>query len=121
MIPFSTDAPLYYKPYMSVAMIVMNVLLFILFCNNSEQSRMVLVDDQGQEISIEEIQPELEKAAAAGDNEATQLLNEINAMASNRSMREKLSIEFGRFLPWQWLTNHFMHANWEQMKFYDKC
>ncbi|MFM7128789.1 MAG: rhomboid family intramembrane serine protease, partial [bacterium] len=115
MIPFSTDAPLYHKPYMTVAMIILNIVLFILFCNHAESGRVMLVDDQGREISIREIRPELEKAAAAGDRESAELLKEIDEMQSSRSMQEKLSVEFGRVLPWQWLTNNFMHANWEHL------
>lgn len=115
MIPFSTDAPLYYKPYMTVAMIIVNVILFVLFCNGAESSRMVLVDNEGREIPVEAIRPELEKAAAAGDRESAEILSELDEMKSSRSMQEKLSVEFGRVLPWQWLTNNFMHANWEHL------
>ena len=115
MIPFSTDAPLYHKPYMTVAMIIVNVILFVLFCNGRESGQMVLVDNQGREIPVEAIRPELEKAAAAGDRESAEILSELDEMKSNRSMQEKLSVEFGRVLPWQWLTNNFMHANWEHL------
>ena len=112
MIPFSTDAPLYHKPYTTVAMIIVNVILFVLFCNGAESGQMVLVDNQGREIPVEAIRPELEKAAAAGDRESAEILSELDDMKSSRSMQEKLSVEFGRVLPWQWLTNNFMHANW---------
>lgn len=115
MIPFSTDAPLYHKPYMTVAMIIVNVILFVLFCNGAESGQMVLVDNQGREIPVEAIRPELEKAAAAGDRESAEILSELDDMKSSRSMQEKLSVEFGRVLPWQWLTNNFMHANWEHL------
>lgn len=115
MIPFSTDAPLYHKPYMTVAMIIVNVILFVLFCNGVESGQMVLVDNQGREIPVEAIRPELEKAAAAGDRESAEILSELDDMKSSRSMQEKLSVEFGRVLPWQWLTNNFMHANWEHL------
>lgn len=39
-------------------------------------------------------------------------LESLEVLEETSTWVERLSLEFGAFKPWQWLTNNFMHADW---------
>lgn len=112
MIPFSTDAPLYHKPVVTCILIAINIVMFFLFCHNAERSQgqFVLVDDQGNHLSLEE----LKKSNPAEAAQLEELIKQ-ETVSTGPSSFETLSVEFGKVRPWQWLTTNFMHADLEHL------
>jgi membrane associated rhomboid family serine protease len=114
MIPISTDAPIYHYPIATVTMIVVNVLFFLAFCRNTDDEVPHFYDENGQEIPSREVEREMERLAAESEEKARQYLEGLD-FDWGWSPYAMLSLEFGKVRPWQWLTNNFMHANWEHL------
>lgn len=114
MIPISTDAPIYHYPIATVTMIVVNVLFFLAFCRNADDEVPHFYDENGQEIPLLDVEREMERLAAESDEKARQYLEGLD-FDWGWSPYAMLSLEFGKVRPWQWLTNNFMHANWEHL------
>lgn len=110
MIPISTDAPIYHYPIATVGMIVVNVLAFVLFCSNPETGEVLRAPDGRVFRNPFELQKALEEFE---DPEEAMLFQEsLQIDTSGDSWMQTLSVEFGTFKPWQWLTNNFMHMSW---------
>ena len=110
MIPISTDAPIYHMPIATVSTIVLNVLCFLAFCLNIDSEVDVqLVTPDGRVIATEE-QLIDEMSRFQNEEEADKFLESLTPRRS--SWVHALSVEFGKFKPWQWVTNNFMHAGW---------
>jgi membrane associated rhomboid family serine protease len=114
MIPISTDAPIYHYPIATVTMIVVNVLFFLAFCRNADNEVPHFYDENGREIPLLEIEREMERLSAESEEQASQYLESLD-VDWGWSPYALLSLEFGKVRPWQWLTNNFMHANWEHL------
>lgn len=109
MIPISTDAPIYHLPIATVTTIVLNVLCFIAFCLNGA-GELTLVTPEGRRIATEEqLMTELQQFQT--EEEANQFIDSLTTESSGGWVHT-LSVEFGSFKPWQWVTNNFMHAGW---------
>lgn len=108
MIPISTDAPIYHYPIATVSAIVLNVLFFLAFCLNNNPEDAVLVTPDGRRIvSEDQLMQELSNKT---DEEADEFLESLSV--DHGGWVQFLSVEFGKFKPWQWVTNNFMHAGW---------
>jgi membrane associated rhomboid family serine protease len=114
MIPINTDAPIYHYPIATVTMIVVNVLFFLAFCLHSDIDYARFYDEDGQEIPSWKVEREFERIARTSKEEAYQYLESLE-VDWGMSPQAMLSLEFGKIRPWQWLTNNFMHANWEHL------
>ena len=111
MIPTSTDAPIYHWPIATVAAIVLNVIFFIAFCQNIDSEQVNLVTPDGRVIASEEqLIDELNRFRTEEEAEAF-----LESLSTRGGWGHCLSLEFGSFKPWQWITNNFMHANWEHL------
>ncbi len=108
MIPISTDAPIYHMPIATVTFIAVNILCFIAFCMNAGSTTKLVTPDGRVLTSEEELFHEVSKLKT--DEEVDKFFESLSEVES--SWRETLSVEFGTFKPWQWLTNNFMHADW---------
>lgn len=109
MIPISTDAPIYHLPIATVTTIVLNVICFLAFCLNSESAEVALVTPDGRSIvSEEQLITELSKFET--EEEAERFIESLTPR--HTGWVPALSVEFGTFKPWQWVTNNFMHAGW---------
>jgi membrane associated rhomboid family serine protease len=109
MIPISTDAPIYHYPIATVLTMVLNVMCFIAFCTSTEPSAVTLVSPQGNEFRTEE-ELTTELTRFRGDEEASkQFLETLTVRRTGGGWREQLSVQFGTFKPWQWLTHNYMH------------
>ncbi len=115
MIPISTDAPIYHYPIATVGLIVLNTILFIAFCREPETSfereKIRYTTDDGREIKPDELANELRQLATDQDR-ARLVASKHYDLDEDRTWRQFLSVEFGSILPWQWLTNNYMHAGW---------
>jgi membrane associated rhomboid family serine protease len=112
MIPISTDAPLYHKPIATCLLIAVNLVMFLAFYRHQAPARgpYVLVDDQGNQVTLEQ----LKAADPEGAAELEEILKHQSGKAGRTAMNT-LSVEFGKVRPWQWLTTNFMHANFEHL------
>lgn len=112
MIPISTDAPIYHWPIATVAAIVLNLICFMAFCQNIDSEQVTLVTPDGRVIvSEDQLIGELNRFKT--EEEAEAFLESLSPRSTGWG--RCLSLEFGSFKPWQWLTNNFMHANWEHL------
>lgn len=113
-IPFSTDAPLYHWPIVTISMIVINTLVFFAYPLQSEYDysdidtdQFVALIEQLHEqgvISDEEYEEALEELAAEQPDEI-----EVESAPANG---DPFTLQYGRGLrPWQWITGHFLHAD----------
>ncbi|MFO0943221.1 MAG: rhomboid family intramembrane serine protease [Pirellulales bacterium] len=108
MIPVSTDAPIYHWPVATVVTIVINLIFFLLFCLNADSDVVSVTTPDGRVLTIDQLEIELEQFET---EEAVEKF--VKSLRPNRTgLRNALSLEFGTFKPWQWLTNNFMHAGW---------
>lgn len=106
MIPISTDAPIYHYPIATVSMIVVNVILFFAFC--LEPAKPELVGPDGKIYNELNLARELESFES--DQQIDAFLETLRPTFTN-TWKGALSLEFGSFLPWQWLTCNFMHED----------
>ena len=135
LIPYNTDAPLYYPPIATVATIVLNVLLFVPvflhedpYAMDQEGYDAESVDwDQGESGMDEEAVPLVDENGQPIDEaqrqEFLKTLKELQAKAEQQraesggrtsggtTIWRLLTLEFGKFRPWQWLTANYMHAD----------
>jgi membrane associated rhomboid family serine protease len=111
MIPISTDAPIYHYPIATVSMIVINVIAFVVFCANANMSEVALKAPDGREFHNPfELQRALEEFEDRAD--AKEFADSLEIISASEPWMKTLSVEFGTFKPWQWLTNNFMHMGW---------
>jgi membrane associated rhomboid family serine protease len=112
LIPYNTDAPLYHFPIATIATIVINVLMFLTFCQDLDQATFhEFQTPTGERISIEEVGQRLEEnpeGRADFDD-----LKEYVPIIEDGGFGRHLMLSFGAgYRPWQWITNMFMHADW---------
>lgn len=141
LIPYNTDAPLYYPPIATVGTIIVNVLLFIPVFFHEDPYGMY------EEYGVEEVDWNEEGGEGFNPDDAEPAsdmsdMEDVNAsMLTQRSFRSfrqlqklaeqlpdeeqpadsgkrsgppiwrLLTLEFGKFRPWQWLTANYMHAD----------
>lgn len=111
LIPFSTDAPLYHYPISTVAIIVINIVLyFSLPPDTITDLDFQLEDPDGRVFNVEEVDKEADRLLnEQGDVQA--FLDSLSPVKKD-SARDLLTLQFGRgWRPWQWLTAMFMHAD----------
>lgn len=106
MIPISTDAPIYHYPIATVSMIVLNVILFFAVCR--EDATPELVGPDGA--IYDELNLDRELLKYDSDEQIDAFLKTLQPTFTN-TWKGALSLEFGSFLPWQWLTCNFMHED----------
>ncbi len=107
MIPISTDAPIYHWPVATVVTIVLNVICFLLFCLHEDRELLTVTPD-GRVLTWEQMQEELDNFES--EEELTKFIRGCKPTSSG--WVQALSVEFGSFKPWQWVTNNFMHSGW---------
>jgi len=112
LIPYSTDAPIYHYPIATIAMIVINVIVFLAFCQNLDGKAITeFKTPTGERISLEEL------AKRIGGKDISELdpaeLKKYSPVVEEKSFGSHLMLSFGQgYRPWQWVTNMFMHAGW---------
>lgn len=111
MIPINTDAPIYHYPIATITIIVVNVLFFLAFCTQPDLEYVRFLDENGNEVSEEEVELELQRLGAESEEKAREYMEKLE-LDFGWSPMMLLSLEFGKVRPWQWLTNNFMHADW---------
>jgi membrane associated rhomboid family serine protease len=112
MLPFSTDAPIYHYPVVTISMIVVNVVCFVAFCLNADSASLKFYDNQGNPVSEDEVEREYTLRQSRNSAEAEAYLNSLEIREDESGVYNWLSLQFGHIRPWQWLTNNFMHAGW---------
>lgn len=110
MIPVSTDAPIYHWPIATVCTIVLNVICFLLFCLNPSEVELSFVAPDGRVLDDRQVEIELEKLE--DDEQKEKFIDSLALKPVGGGWVHTLSIEFGSFKPWQWVTNNFMHGGW---------
>lgn len=112
LIPYSTDAPIYYYPITTVSLIVINVLCFFAFCLGPvEDVAFTLVDPSGQVFERAEAERKARELVLEGKDPEVFLESLEIVLAESQDWREQLILQFGQgYRPWQWITNMFMHA-----------
>ena len=93
-------------------MIVVNVVCFVAFCLNSESDDVEFFDDQGNPVSVEEVELEYTRRMKSNPDDAGGYLESLDVRENESGAIYWLSLQFGHIRPWQWLTNNFMHADW---------
>lgn len=137
LIPYNTDAPLYHAPIATVATIVLNILLFVpVFMHDDPYAmQQQAFRDETLELESDEFDVDLDDLPTVDENgqpidEATrqELLKELQAIQKSSSASSDgpkaassqqsittvwrlMTLEFGKFRPWQWLTANYMHAD----------
>lgn len=128
IIPYNTDAPLYYPPIATVATIVLNVLLFVPvflhedpYATDMEGIDAESVEDP--ELTEEDIPRVDENGQPINEAQRQALLQQLKLLqAQNKEQRGKgllggttiwrlMTLEYGKFRPWQWLTANYMHGD----------
>ncbi len=113
-IPYSTDAPLYHLPIVTVTMIVINTLVFFTYPLQSEFEITDIDTDQ-----LTAIVEQLHDEGVISDEEYEEAMADLNGTTSSEVEVESapadgdlLTLQYGRGLrPWQWITGHFLHAD----------
>jgi membrane associated rhomboid family serine protease len=132
LIPYNTDAPLYYPPFATVGTIIVNVLLFIPIFMQEDPYAMEMafasdpadweerdpgldfdvpkVDENGQPIDEAE-REEYRKALEEMKADAKRASGQQYGRIGNTTVWRLMTLEFGKFRPWQWLTANYMHVD----------
>lgn len=141
LIPYNTDAPLYHPPFATVGTILLNVLLFVPvflhpdpydFEGDFAEQAQKISDEMGlDEEDWEEVPLEDEYGQPLDEKTRRQFIEQMQALRqqrgnlqsgegtttassqarSKRPLWRLLTLEFGKFRPWQWLTANYMHAD----------
>jgi membrane associated rhomboid family serine protease len=130
LIPYNTDAPLYYAPFATVGTMIVNVLLFLpVFAHPDPYAlEAEYMEEFGEdyEFDPEEFQiPEYDDTGAPIDpaqrQEMEKQLEALRKLQAERAagppapggttIMRLMTLEFGKFRPWQWLTANYMHAD----------
>ncbi|MEW4562825.1 rhomboid family intramembrane serine protease [Bremerella sp. JC770] len=113
-IPFSTDAPLYHWPIVTVSMIVINTLVFFTY---PLQSHYEVTDFSTEQLTS--IVEQLHDEGVISDEEYDEAIEELETAvpgefedASTAEDGDPFTLQYGQGLkPWQWITGHFLHAD----------
>lgn len=120
LLPFNTDAPIYYWPYTTVGLIIVNVAMFFgtaaIAMNDS--TTVQLSTEEVREL-IREIEDEQQRKLSAEERRELETMLQTMSSETSGSMFvlgyspkvQWLTLEFDRIHPLQWLTNAFMHAD----------
>ncbi len=135
MIPYNTDAPLYHPPIATLAVIVLNTLLFFAVPSSMTELTWPSPEVAGEWLQEAEFGEPDEPAQDAWGNDDFQIMDErpdpglandnleeppIEAAdaSSKNSSQLTLSLQYGAGLkPWQWLSNFFMHQDFFHLLF----
>ena len=128
LIPYNTDAPLYHPPFATVATIVLNVLLFVpIFSQDDpyglyEESEIVVSEEEFPD--MQEVpdfdslpdsgraMPEMDGKVIEGwDSENVRAPGGITTLGGRNNIWRLMTIQYGKFRPWQWLTANYMHID----------
>lgn len=114
LIPYNTDAPIYYYPYATIGLIATNVLVFFLTAGIAANDRQwmeeglaefaIQVDEEGTPVFTDE---EMEDILAIAEEQPRGSL----FVLGNSPKVLWLTLEFGKLNPVQWFTHNFMHAD----------
>ncbi len=106
MLPYATDAPIYYWPKATVAIIVINVLIFVAVPRDLIEPEYQLTFN-GVAIDEDDFEAIMDNHIAAG-GEPDELPDGIDWEPVSEGM--SLQLQYGTWKPWQWLTSIYLHA-----------
>lgn len=115
IVPFNTDAPIYHFPAATIGTIVLNVVLFIpVFLHPDPYGLEAEYGDWDAETEREfdaEYGDDVDEEFAEGD--AEEMLPEPGPTREPgaKPIWRLMTLEYGKFRPWQWLTANYMHAD----------
>lgn len=129
LIPYNTDAPLYYAPFATVGTMIVNVLLFLpIFAHHDPYAleEQFHVENSEEDLEFDEsIVPKTDDSGATVDEAQRQeFVNRLQSLEKLHGQQASavaavrgttiwrlLTLEYGKFRPWQWLTANYMHAD----------
>ncbi|MFN3151750.1 rhomboid family intramembrane serine protease [Bremerella sp.] len=110
--PYSTDAPLYHLPIVTVSMIVVNTIIFFAYPVQSEFDFSDVSDEQ-----LIEVMQDMRDQGVISEEEYDAAIEEMGTedgveVETPIADGDLLTLQYGRGLrPWQWITGHFLHAD----------
>lgn len=111
IIPYSTDAPLYHWPVMTVSLIIINTVVFFGYT--------IQIPTGASTFSPAELQALAEQALEEGritEEQYEEFFGELQDKQEELENEEVITdpfvLQYGRGLkPWQWITSNFLHAD----------
>lgn len=110
--PYSTDAPLYHLPIVTVSMIINNTIIFFSYLIPSEFDVADVSD-----APIDEVMQEMRDQGLITEEQYEKTIEEMSAddwveAKAAPADGAPLTLHNDRGLrPWQWITGHFLHAD----------
>ena len=110
--PYSTDAPLYHLPIVTVSMIVVNTIIFFTYPVQSEFDFSDVSEEQ-----LIEVMQDMRDRGMISEEEYDAAIEEMRSedgveVETPTADGDLLTLQYGRGLrPWQWITGHFLHAD----------
>ncbi len=116
LIPYNTDAPIYYFPYATIGLIVANVLIYFATATIAANDAPPPIDPGLMEMLLEQTDEDGQPLATQEELEAVWAAEQQEQSGSllflNYSPRVTwLTLEFDQINPLQWFTHNFMHAD----------
>ena len=137
LIPYNTDAPLYHPPFATIGLIVLNTLLFVPVFAQRDPYAMKGDDFQAEQVERDEGElgrppdefPPFDQNEQTFDQRQQQeVRKQLEALQQRQGGRSGahgpaepgrrrttalrwMTVEFGKFRPWQWLTANYMHGD----------
>ena len=119
LIPYNTDAPIYYFPYATIGLIVANVVIYLATASIAANDTVEFNVDEELNTLIREIEVEEQREVSPEEKRTLrQLMSDAQAEATGSIFvlgpSDKvlwLTLMFDQINPLQWFTHNFMHAD----------